>query len=198
MLKLVLLSFVLSAFASPAAKTLCDVSDVKVQAGSLPPQTAPTSFIALGVGTQNYTCSSAGNYTSAGAVATLYDISCTYANFDATADVQNLLVLGQHFFITNPVNASAGISPKWDFTSRLGDPQAFVVGARIDFMPAPVDPATNIDWLKLGAVPGQGSLASEIYRTDTKGGQPPASCAVGSKPITVKYSATYWFTGGKF
>jgi hypothetical protein len=35
-----------------------------------------TSFAALGRGVQNYTCSAAGNWTSVGAVAQLFDISC--------------------------------------------------------------------------------------------------------------------------
>jgi hypothetical protein len=35
----------------------CSISSVKVQAGTMPAQTAGTTFVTLGVGLQNYTCS---------------------------------------------------------------------------------------------------------------------------------------------
>ena len=136
---------------------------------------------------------------SAGAVAELFDISCLDENaFDATTALafeawelaspsltaQELIaalsflgdidVLGQHFFITNPLTGS-GLSPKWDFTSasEKGHADAFVVGAKIGDLPAPSDPTVNIDWLQLNGV--QGDLASQVYRIQTQGGQPPAS-----------------------
>jgi hypothetical protein len=49
----------------------------------------------------------------------------------------------------------------------------------------------NVDWLELGNVAG--SLAKYVFRVDTKAGQPPASCTPGSRVISVKYSAKYWF-----
>lgn len=85
--------------ADPSQKTLCDVSAavIDIPPGqtniSLPPNIKP-NFIAVGLGTQNYTCSDSGTYTyavpvpplvprltnvlcrSAGAVAELLDISC--------------------------------------------------------------------------------------------------------------------------
>lgn len=84
------------------------------------------------------------------------------------------IVLGQHYFITNPITGS-GLSPKWDFTSasEKGHPNAFVVGARTGGAPAPTDPATNVDWLSLSKA--QGDLADQIYRIETRGGQPPTS-----------------------
>jgi Protein of unknown function (DUF3455) len=82
-------------------------------------------------------------------------------------------ILGQHYFITNPISGT-GLSPKWDFTSNAlaGNSSAFVVGAKTGDLPAPTGPS-DVDWLMLKAV--QGDLASQIYRTDTRGGQPPAS-----------------------
>jgi hypothetical protein len=80
--------------------------------------------------------------------------------------------------VTSP--SGTGISPKWDFTSRkfAGNATAFVLGAKTGDILAPTDPATNIDWLQLAAV--QGELASEIFRVDTVGGQPPTSVWVSS------------------
>ncbi|KAE9408052.1 hypothetical protein BT96DRAFT_986271 [Gymnopus androsaceus JB14] len=106
-------------------------------------------------------------------------------------------ILGQHYFVTNPVTGT-GLSPKWDFTSAAfaGNPAAFVVGSKIDDVPAPINSAANIDWLYLTNLTG--TLANEIYRVDTQGGQPPTSCTPGSPEIFVKYTAMYWLTGGSF
>ncbi|KAL0061862.1 hypothetical protein AAF712_011304 [Marasmius tenuissimus] len=201
MLKLLLLSLAVFALGSPATGLVgraCDVSNVKIPAGSLPAQTAPTTHIAFGRGTQNYTCSSAGTYATAGAVANLFDASCNHPKTasDSPSGSGYGQLIGQHYFITNPVNASAGISPKWDFTSFYNNPKAFVVGQRAANISAPSNPTVNVDWLKLTAI--QGTFASEIYRTHTSGGQPPSSCTPGSGPITVPYSSYYWFTGGSF
>ncbi|KAE9404664.1 hypothetical protein BT96DRAFT_412731 [Gymnopus androsaceus JB14] len=204
----------------------CDVSSAKmVLTGSaLPtPSFAPT-FIGLGVGTQNYTCGSTGTYTTVGALAELFDASCLYGtssftdlsstafaawNASATSDVfdsktvistarvmTSPSTLGQHYFIPNPVTGT-GLSPKWDFTSNAfaGNSAAFVVGNKTDDDAAPTG-TSNIDWLYLTNLTSTGTLANEIYRINTQGGQPPASCTPGSPEIFVKYTAMYWLTGG--
>jgi len=183
------------------------------------PSTPSPRFIGIGVGVQNYTCSTAGTFTSVGAVAELFDISCLNPStfnsvgqfaFDAwklapkqitAADlIQDLsfikapVVLGQHFFIPNPTGT--GLSPEWNFSSasEKGHPNAFVVGAKAGDIPAPSNPGTNVDWLELNAV--EGDLASQVYRIETIGGQPPTSCTPGSPEISVKYVSQYWFFGG--
>ncbi|KAF5367514.1 hypothetical protein D9758_003768 [Tetrapyrgos nigripes] len=218
---LIPLLFTSMALAVPTRRS-CDVSSavVDVPANSaLTPPTHQVSFLALGVGTQNYTCTSAGSYTTAGAVAEVFDVSCLYgtetlselpsaalqcweqlpASADASTAIQCLpsaasSILGQHYFVTNPVTGS-GISPKWDFTSAAfaGNSDAFVIAARAAGITAPTG-SSDVDWLFLTNV--KGSLANEIYRTDTRGGQPPASCTPGSAPITVKYTALYLTLGG--
>ena len=98
--------------------------------------------------------------------------------FDVIAEYQgNPGVLGQHYFITNPVTGS-GLSAKWDFTSasEAGRAGAFVVGAKSGDVPAPADPGTDVDWLSLAAA--QGALAQQVFRVETRGGQPPASVSV--------------------
>jgi hypothetical protein len=139
---------------------------------------------------------------STGAVAELFDISCIpETNFNSLTDAawaawkaapssltaQDVIddlgifnppfVLGQHYFIVNPITGS-GLSPKWDFTSasEAGHPDAYVVGARTGDVPAPTNPQTNIDWLSLNGV--QGDLANQIYRIQTRGGQPPTSVSL--------------------
>jgi len=181
--------------------------------------TETTSYIALGVGVQNYTCNATSlTYTNVGAVAELFDISCLYGTnefskvqddaytlwnkvpSDVTAQsvIQILgdkpFVLGQHYYVPNPVAATPAISPKWDFTSDAdkGNAEAFVIGAKVGDLPAPTGPS-DIDWLQVKNV--QGELATTLYRVDTKAGQPPSSCTAGST-ISVKYTAKYWLLGG--
>jgi len=204
----------------------CDISEAKIdlptnQTTLAPPKEQP-SFIGVGVGTQNYTCGANGQYTNIGAVAELFDISCLYGtpafgviqdplfdewkNAPASVTPQIIIsflhptktpvILGQHYFIKNPVNETAGVSPKFDFTSQganAGDFEAFVVAALAIGLPAPTGPQ-DVAWVRLTNV--EGDLAQEVYRVDTRGGQPPPSCTPGSADITVKYAAKYWFFGG--
>lgn len=125
-------------------------------------------------------------------MASLFDISCLYnkPTFDTVADqtmalwesssnsdvssiksfksIPKCAYLGDHFFITNPITGT-GISPKWNFSPSH---HGFVVGAKNASIPAPTG-SQDVDWLKLTNV--QGDLAKEIYRVDTRSGQPPAS-----------------------
>ncbi|KAF7292164.1 hypothetical protein MIND_01243500 [Mycena indigotica] len=183
--------------------------------------TTPPRYVAIGVGYQNYTCNSAtSTFASIGAVATLFDLSCIEGKSDfetiaqrsynvwispaeghAKADVVGAKVgtpsiLGYHYFINSPTTAGA-INAKWDFTStgsHKGDATAFVVGAKVGNIPAPApaDPKVTVDWLMLNGIPGFDALASQVFRVDTVGGQPPASCAAGAAPIQVKYVAKYF------
>lgn len=138
--------------------------------------------------------------SSIGAVAELVDISClnpetfdsaTVLAFDLwkaapksiTAQdlisdlsvIKSPIILGQHYFIKNPAVNGTGLSPKWDFTSasEKGHSNAFVVGAKAGDVPAPTDPTDNVDWLMLNDV--EGDLATQIFRVQTHGGQPPKS-----------------------
>ncbi|KAF8888604.1 hypothetical protein BD779DRAFT_1623629 [Infundibulicybe gibba] len=100
-----------------------------------------------------------------------------------------------HYYVPNPLTG-VGVNPKWDFTSQganAGNPNAFVIAARVAGLSAPTGPS-DIDWVSLSALTGE--LAQEIYRVDTRGGQPPATCTPGSPPIVVKYTAKYWLFGG--
>ncbi|KXN81690.1 hypothetical protein AN958_03937 [Leucoagaricus sp. SymC.cos] len=181
------------------------------------------SYVAVAIGTQNYTCSSTGTYTNVGAVAELFDISCLAKDkpvFDMIADgaiafwnaappnltpqqvisglsvLKSPVILGQHYYVTNPITG-IGINPKWDFTSSgatAGKSDAYVVAAKAFGATAPTG-SKDIDWVFLTNI-GAGKLADDVYRTDTKLGQPPASCTPGSAPITVKYAAKYWLFGG--
>jgi len=223
-LPVISLLLVRSTFANPFHKfASCSLSKAVMsvpasQTTIVAPTTTP-SFVAIGVGVQNYSCSSTtSTYTSTGAVAELYNIAClvhtpqlaTIANEayalwskvpgNNAAEIPkcleglNFLKLGAHYFITNPVTGT-GLSPKWDFTStgsNAGDENAFVVAAKAGDLPAPTGPG-DVDWLSLTKV--QGDLATQVFRVATVKGQPPASCTPGSAPISVKYTAQYWLYG---
>ncbi|CAE6429506.1 unnamed protein product [Rhizoctonia solani] len=219
--------FVFAAIASAlilvlAAPTpyVCDVSHARLALPATQTISAPNDarpeYIALAIGTQNYTCTNMGTYRSDGAVSTLYDISCLYKSdpelFD---DVQNAAynillksedntpslnavedvigihpyTLGEHYFI--PQNGA--IVPMFDFShSQKGDNDSFMVGRQIAGIPSPKGPQ-NIDWLQLERTSGQ--LARYVFRVDTRGGQPPDTCNSlnEGQDITVPYTAKYWF-----
>ncbi|KAJ7659142.1 hypothetical protein DFH06DRAFT_1130701 [Mycena polygramma] len=220
LLALVLCCVPLLVVAGPAPVLLkdesCDTSQVVMdlpsnQTALVAPSTPPL-FVLLGVGVQNYTCSNT-TFASIGAVASLFDISCldneefsrvqtTAFNIweHAYAGVPSTLIGalvgaphldGFHYFVPSP--SGTGLSPKWDFTSTgkfAGNSTAFVLGAKVGDILAPTDPAANVDWLSLNRV--DGDLASQIFRIDTVGGQPPTSCVAGTTPISVKYTAKYY------
>ncbi|KAG6908054.1 hypothetical protein DXG01_006360 [Tephrocybe rancida] len=183
----------------------CDISHATIKypaaQTTLATPAAPLSYVAVAIGVQNYTCSAAGTYTNVGAVAELFDIGCFYGTpaFDQVTDfayslwnlapptltpqgVITLLqpaktpaVLGQHYYVTNPITGT-GVNPKWDFTSQgatKGNSKAYVVAAKVVGMAAPTG-SQDIDWVQLKSLTG--SLATDVYRTDTRAGQPPASC----------------------
>jgi hypothetical protein len=166
--------------------------------------TLKTHFVGLGVGVQNYTCTD-GKYVSAGAVATLYDVSCVYGTplFSQLPDIalkfnfqrssisteigrtlgKSPLALGDHYFVTN---SAGGISPKFDFT-KSQSASTFVVAAKKGNVASPAG-SENVDWLQLNKV--EGTMGAQVFRIDTRKGQPPASCTSGT--LSVPYSAMYW------
>lgn len=176
-------------------------------------------------------------HSSVGAVADLYDISCLSkvpSFFNGIQDqaiaawkalpasvktmgptANGYPLFGSHFFVTSP--SGTGLSPVWDAraASGKGKADAFVLAAKIANLPAPTGKG-DVDWLQLKNV--QGDLATQVYRTDTRGGQPPTSvcskspalllhfshclfvscvqCTPGSAPTSVKYVSKYWLFGG--
>jgi len=179
---------------------------------SVPAGQAP-EYIALGVGTQNYTCSAAGAWVSAGALADMYDVSCI-AHASPTildklpsfalslesklpasviASIDKLIdhppfELGVHYFI--PAASGTGLSPKWDFASSQGNPDDYVVAAKVGDLPAPTGTG-DVDWLELSGK--SGDLANTVFRINTAGGTASGSCTPGAPLLAVEYTAIYWF-----
>jgi hypothetical protein len=141
-------------------------------------------LIAMGRGTQNYTCASPAALPSAiGAVATLYDASCAVAN--PAEDLNNVAApaaIGTHFF-------ADATTPAFDVAALGGLTRL----AKVQDVAAP-QPDKDVRWLRLQAKDGGSSAVKFIYRLNTVGGLAPADCAgreVG-EVVTVPYEAQYW------
>jgi hypothetical protein len=100
------------------------------------------------------------------------------------------IVLGQHYYIAN--STGTAILPKWDFTSasQSGHADAFVIGAKTGDIPAPFNPAVNVDWVSLKNATADGNLATQVFRVDTQGGQPPANVSNRSVIFTKAFMLT--------
>ncbi|KAG9589058.1 hypothetical protein KCU77_g9329, partial [Aureobasidium melanogenum] len=161
------------------------------------PAALSLEYIALGVGTQNYSCSATGaTPTAIGAVADLYDASMLKTparsslipSFAAVAYSThtwfNLPTLGHHWF------SAAGV-PTFDLESH-----GFLSAKKVASVPAPsgsID--ASVDWLFLeDDGRGVSKNIKAVYRVETAGGSPPATCS-NAGVIEVPYAAEYWFYG---
>ncbi|TLD24875.1 hypothetical protein PspLS_05658 [Pyricularia sp. CBS 133598] len=204
----------------PQGGPVCDLSSVQLPRvpGSKEPMPLPGAgyklkHVALGRGTQNYTCSP-NNATAipaaAGAVATLFDASCIASAYPAlltelsrvtvnfnltdlnTLAPSNLLVSGHHYFAPNIT------VPYFD----LG-PLGSCMAAKNASEPAPADAGKGqggepaVPWLKLTTREGATGDLQEVYRVGTAGGSPPATCKDMPATFEVQYTAQYWFYAGK-
>ncbi|KAL7930588.1 hypothetical protein V8C35DRAFT_312392 [Trichoderma chlorosporum] len=207
---------------------VCDLSKVQMPPlnGLLPPSAGLTLYhVAVGRGTQNYTCDASkpdSAPTAVGAMATLFNVSCMASisqdllqavpnmavNFDLAAPAgpptpagtpagplgpMTLPVSGHHFFLDSTTPFFNLDTPTMD----LGT----VPCAKNGSAPAPATAAqgpqgsTAVPWLKLTAKAGATGNIKEVYRINTAGGNPPATCQGQPANIQVQYSAVYWFWG---
>ncbi|KAI9808137.1 MAG: hypothetical protein M1825_004594 [Sarcosagium campestre] len=181
---------------------------------ALPPPSAglKVAHVAIGRGTQNYTCADSLETTipvATGAVATLYNGTCRAANYPeilaVTPGVElqfkptdgesispaRLELSGHHYF------TAAGV-PAFDLNTPK--PYGLLFGSKNASTPAPADALKGkgnqgfgaVPWLKLTHKEGSVGF-QEVYRVNTAGGNPPPNCK-GVKPgaFEVDYAAEYW------
>ncbi|KAK4138595.1 hypothetical protein BT67DRAFT_476478 [Trichocladium antarcticum] len=198
----------------------CDLSQVSLPAAAagLPPPSAGLTLkhIAIGRGTQNYTCDPR-NSTAApvptGAVATLFNASCVAATSPALASVlgraalhfslpqsasaralspSNLAVSGRHYFTGDGV-------PFFDLDVAPQRPLGAIPCGKAGAMAAPATAGRGlggesaVPWLKLTAKPGATGGLQEVYRVETVGGSAPATCSGMPAGFEVQYVTQYWF-----
>ncbi|KAG5981152.1 hypothetical protein E4U55_003239 [Claviceps digitariae] len=209
-----------------AAKTLssapsCDLSKAHMPVGldGLPPPDEGTTVrhVAAARGTQNYTCDSNNPKAApkaAGAVATLFNATCLAALYpdilsripamavhfklrdaeEKKLGPTGLLQSGLHYF----TDAS---TPHFDLdTPREAIGQ--VACAKNSSSNAPATAAVGqlgekaVSWLRLTTKSGTTGDIKHVYRVDTAGGSPPATCEDMPSDFQVEYAAVYWFWQG--
>jgi len=168
--------------------------------------------VAIGRGIQNYTCSqtnATATPVSIGAVATLYNASCvasTYPDllavlpnvalqFNLTSDDQATLspsylsISGHHFF-------SNTTTPTFDLNTAamdLGVAPCSKNNTVLAPAGAPVGQGGqghgSVAWLKLITRDGATGNLEEVYRVNTAGGNPPATCAGMPATFEVQYAS---------
>jgi hypothetical protein len=208
----------------------CDLSKASIPVAPvpLPPPSAGLSVhhVAVGRGTQNYTCD-AGNASAKpvanGAMAALFNASCLAATHpDVLQMIPGVAVhfpldqarvlgpsplseSGQHYF-TGPT------TPFFDLDVTLSGKEVTTRGtnghvsaAKLNDTAAPSNAAHGVDgelavpWLKLKAVEGTLGTTNnikEVYRVNTAGGSAPATCKDQEATFEVEYAAVYWFYAG--
>ncbi|KAK9489505.1 hypothetical protein V1508DRAFT_50936 [Lipomyces doorenjongii] len=168
-------------------------------------------FLALGRGTQNYSCNSTmSKPVSKGALAILYDLGPlleysppdllhTLPSYvlDMASPLVPLSAAGSHFF------DSTGV-PNFDLLSR----GLSVKGITAETIPTTTPPAslglprspTNpMNWLHLTPrIVGLVVRLTDVYRVEVAGGSSPATCTnVTAMTFQVQYAAIYAFYGPK-
>ncbi|EKM50315.1 uncharacterized protein PHACADRAFT_201155, partial [Phanerochaete carnosa HHB-10118-sp] len=119
--------------------------------------------------------------------------------------------VGQHYWVPDPLDPSDGtFNPKWDFGSRVWndalenatDPEtAYLYGYRTGIVPAPVDPAVNIEWVTLAPLTQNGQplglFADQVFRIFTNGGSTSSDTCDPNGPMAlVKTTLNFWYYGG--
>lgn len=187
---------------------------------TLPPSTLPApgaglslKHIVLGRGTQNYTCASATSAPApAGAVATLFDVSCLVQNPQSRLQLTNYITPTllsmpssqmESFLASSIPNANAGSHFFRDGTTpifMIDTDGSSIAAGKVAGSVAPPEARGNqngaaVDWLKLARKPAELiDGIEEVYRVGTAGGRAPATCGmVGG--MTVDYVAEYWMYG---
>lgn len=188
----------------------CDLSKAVMPTllGMPPPASgSKLRHVAVGRGTQNYTCDGSADSKpkAVGAVATLFNVTCMAAMYpDVTTKVPGMAVhfnldaanrlgpamlpvSGHHYF------TAAGV-PFFDLGSEGQLP-----GAKNTSLSAPPGAAVGqkgeaaVAWLRLLATKDATNGLSEVFRVSTAGGSPPETCKDLDGPFQVEYSAEYWF-----
>jgi hypothetical protein len=167
----------------------CDLSSAEQPENTLTAPAEGTSLliVAMGRGTQNYTCGADATLapTAIGAVADLFDISCNIANTESLDGAEATDSIGKHYFFDNT-------TPDFDIPS-MGNTRV----KKVEDVNAPV-PTEDVKWLKLDAqADGTTSDVKSIYRLNTVGGLAPANCEgkAEGEVVTVEYEAQYWMYG---
>lgn len=199
---------------------VCDLSKAVIPVAPVPlpgvSKGLTLKHVAIGRGTQNYTCDTT-NATAApvqvGALATLFNASCLAATYpellhmlpkmalqfqltedEAKMGPANMAISGKHFF-TNDTTPFFNLNRP---ALELGEAPCQKLNGTAAPTDAPVGlkGETAVPWLKLLTRDGATGDMQEVYRVETAGGSAPAVCKDQPAEFTVEYAAQYWFYEG--
>ncbi|EED21344.1 conserved fungal protein [Talaromyces stipitatus ATCC 10500] len=205
-------------FADGPPPTNCDLSKVSVPSSSLPPATGTLKYVAIGRGTQNYTCADATADTlpsQIGAVANLYDASCIAANYpdllDLATDIvlnfslpapgvqtplapANVEILGHHYFETTTTPTfNLNTTPDKQFGVALTSKKNSTTAPQGSIIGQFNVGYGAVPWLYLTSITGTTDGITSVYRVKTAGGAAPATCSGQPAAFQIQYSAQYFF-----
>ncbi|KAJ5789165.1 uncharacterized protein N7518_006176 [Penicillium psychrosexuale] len=196
----------------------CDVSKIALPSyasGMASPSGLKPRYVALGRGTQNYTCAdSTSNSTPAavGAVARLYNATCIAANYpdllaklpnlaytvslptneDASFPPANLDLMGHHFFFTD-------VTPEFNLNTTPEKQDGIVMAKKGGALDAPSGSVSGqygaVPWLYLTSTDGTVGNYKSVYRVNTAAGSPPTTCKGMPLAFQMQYAANYYFFG---
>ncbi|KAB8237290.1 hypothetical protein ETB97_007805 [Aspergillus alliaceus] len=195
----------------------CDASRIELPAyaSGLPsPSDQRLLYVALGRGTQNYTCATSSTNSTpvaVGAVANLYNATCLAGSFSDMLNMlpniaykiplpgsesdrlppANLDLMGHHFF--------DGPTPVFNLDTTAAHQYGIArtkKEAQIDAPPSAIQGNNGaVAWLYLSTTSGTVGDYTGVYRVDTAAGSPPKTCNGMPSQFTVQYAANYYFYG---
>ncbi|KAL2823389.1 hypothetical protein BDW59DRAFT_148814 [Aspergillus cavernicola] len=201
----------------PDSSLSCDPSSISLPsfASGLPaPSGQKPLYVALGRGTQNYTCATSTSESepvAIGAVARLYNATCFAANFPDMIELlpaiayrvslptreydtlppANLGLIGHHFFEGKTPVFNLDTTP----TRQLGIAKV-KKDADLDAPSSAIQGSNGaVGWLYLSATNGTIGTFKSVYRVDTAGGSPPKTCDGMPESFNVQYAANYYIYG---
>lgn len=167
------------------------------------------SHVAIGRGTQNYTCTTPPDSTASpvpkalGALATLFNVTCEAVR--APAIMSNITTMALRYDVPTGDIASLLESGHHEFNDK-GSPFFKLVTNRVNYgavqaklyanSTAPAGASTgpnglgSVPWLLLNGTSGDFKM---VYRVNTAGGVAPKTCEGIVGDFTVAYAAEYWF-----
>ncbi|KAK4987840.1 hypothetical protein LTR66_007483 [Elasticomyces elasticus] len=181
---------------------------------SSPSSDLALSHVAIGRGTQNYTCDLSNDTAvpvAAGAVASLFNVSCLAAANSPLLSILPVIALNLPVPTSDDVDAAANtdlsghhyfLDATTPFFNMDTAEHSYGMGAfkKASSSAAPSDAMKGqygqgygaVAWLKLAAKDTTGQVFQEVYRLNTAGGSPPSSCSGMPSKFEVEYAAQYW------
>ncbi|KAJ5385498.1 hypothetical protein N7517_003409 [Penicillium concentricum] len=196
----------------------CDASKIAMPSyasGMTSPSGLKPRYVALGRGTQNYTCADSTSKSApvaVGAVARLYNATCIAANYpDLLAKLPNLAyrislstneyasfppanidMMGHHFFFD-------ATTPEFNLNTTPKKQDGIVMTKKGGAIDAPSGSVSGkygaVPWLYLTTTDGTVGNYKSVYRVNTASGSPPKTCKGMQPTFEVQYAANYYFFG---